>query len=92
MRHSPLVYGGDLPPQIRDSTATSNTIKVIGAIDTASDMNPPTIMSAQTTSAHTIVIKTHEPIMGGVTADDFLVLAIPYLLLLYIRYCHNYNS
>ena len=49
-----LVYGGDLPDIIQESTATSNSIKTFAA--TGPDMTSPVIESAGTTDVNTIVL------------------------------------
>ena len=66
-----LVYGGDLPSVIQDSTATSSRIKTLSVV--LQDTVPPTIESAVTTDANTIVLTASEPLAGTADATDFAV-------------------
>ena len=65
-----LVYGGDIPGIIQDSTTTPNRIKTLTAI--VQDTTPPVIESAATTDDITIVI-TAESLAGTAAAKDFAV-------------------
>ena len=66
-----LVYGGDLPDIIRDSTATPNRIKTLS---TVVDDTPPVIESAGTTNATTIVLVASQSLVEGTAdTDDFAV-------------------
>ena len=66
-----LVYGGDLPGVIQDTTATSNSIKTLAFI--GPDTTPPVIESAGTTSVNTIELVASQALDGTTDVTDFAV-------------------